>query len=130
MKNSQTSPTEYPEAQMHKSDEIWIPVGTPDHLNIPCLAMGTEWAKKSRVDRITKPEVMLSKINNRAAGWLIEREAKRFVSFYATREYLHPKTAVYQNWLVFRDSKSADDFLESFPELNLKKSEHRKEQNG
>jgi hypothetical protein len=49
-------------SQMHKSDEVWIPVGTPDHLNIPCLAMGTEGAKKSKVYRIVKPTIMLSGI--------------------------------------------------------------------
>ena len=108
---------------MNKPDEIWVPVGTPDHLNIPCLAMGVEGAKKSSVDPIIDPIDILVETGDLAADWLIECEAKQGVGFYETREYLHPKTAVYQNWLVFRDSKTADDFLDLFPELDLKKSE-------
>jgi len=108
---------------MNKSDKIWIPVGTPKHLNIPYFAMPFEKKKKSRVDQIIDPTDMLVEIGSPAADWLIENEAKQFVCFYETREYLHPKTAVYQNWLVFRDQKSANEFLDLFPELNLKKSE-------
>ena len=102
---------------MNKPDEIWIPVGTPDHLNIPYFAMGVDGAKESSVDQIIDPTDMLSEIGSTAADWLIECEAKQFVGFYETREYLHPKTAVYQNWLVFRDRRSADDFLDLFPQF-------------
>ena len=108
---------------MNKPDEIWVPVGKPDHLNIPYFAMGVEGAKKDRVDPIIDPIDMLVETGDLAADWLIECEAKQGVGFYETREYLHPKTAVYQNWLVFRDRRSADDFLGLFPELDLKKSE-------
>ncbi|MGB5216077.1 MAG: hypothetical protein WBN88_20845 [Anderseniella sp.] len=102
---------------MNKPDEIWVPVGTPDHLNIPCLAMGVEESKKSRVDQIIDPIDILVETGDLAADWLIECEAKQFVGFYETREYLHPKTAVYQNWFVFRDQKTADEFFDLFPEF-------------
>jgi len=37
---------------MNKPDEIWVPVGTPDHLNIPYFAMGVPEAKKVLLRRL------------------------------------------------------------------------------
>ena len=102
---------------MNKPDEIWIPVGTPDHLNIPYFAMGVDGAKESSVDQIIDPTDMLSEIGSTAADWLIECEAKQFVGFYETREYVKPKTARYQNWLVFRDRKRQMNSLICFHNL-------------
>ena len=102
---------------------IWKTIGTPTLLNIPYFAMGVEGAKESSVDPIIDPIDILVETGSRAADWLIECRAKQGVGFYETREYLHPKTAVYQNWFVFRDQKTADEFFDLFPEFKLKKSE-------
>ena len=96
---------------------IWRPIGTPTVLNIPYFAMPTKGAKCKATYHITELETVQAELGDLAADWLHENEGKQFLGFYTTREYVMPKAARYQNWLVFRNKKAVDEFFDLFPQF-------------
>lgn len=79
----------------------WSPIGNPNLVNIPYFAMTAAGAKCSAAYPITGLETLQTELGDLAADWLHGNEGKQFLGFYTTREYVMPKTARYQNWLVF-----------------------------
>jgi hypothetical protein len=58
-------------------------------------------------------------VGRRCALWLTGNGGK--VDLIGTRNYLHPKTAVYAHWLAFRPPALADSFLAAWPRYNSEK---------
>ena len=95
----------------------WSPIGNPNLVNIPDFAMTATGAKCSAAYPITGLETLQTELGDLAAAWLHGNEGKQFLGFYTTREYVMPKTARYQNWLVFRNKEASDEFFDLFPQF-------------
>ena len=74
--------------------------------------------------RVTKVTFFITDIKTQqvescdlAADWLHENAGKQCLEFGTTREYVKPKTARYQNWLVFRNLEGSDQFFDLFPQF-------------
>ena len=70
---------------------------------------------------MTEIETLQAELGDLAADWLHENEGKQFLGFYTTREYVMPKTARYQNWLVFRNKKAVGRLPRPVPTVWLTK---------
>jgi hypothetical protein len=55
-------------------------------------------------------------VGRRCAAWVTENRDK--VDLISTRNYLHPKTAVYAHWLAFSDPTLAESFVAAWPRYN------------
>lgn len=96
---------------------IWKPIGSPTLLNIPYFAMPAKGAECRATCLMSDIKTLQAELGDLAATGLHENEDKQFLGFYTTREYVMPKAARYQNWLVFRNKKAVDEFFDLFPQF-------------
>jgi hypothetical protein len=80
----------------------------PDVRHVPYFAMGVPWALEDRaVDIDIDADLDQDKIvGPRCADWITAHRGEDAIRMVATRNYIKPQTALYVNWLLFRDDAS------------------------
>jgi hypothetical protein len=87
----------------------------PEYLNIPYFEMAVPSSRENRFARLNLNSLP-KMVGRRCAAWLTEHRDK--IDLISTRNYLHPKTAVYAHWLAFRDPALPESFLAVWPRYN------------
>jgi hypothetical protein len=95
----------------------------PDPRHIPWFEMAVP---SSLVDRATYIDIEDGLDRNRLVGqrcldWIRARRGDNGIGLVATRNFIEPRTALYVNWLLFRDDTLATQFLEAFPKYQFEK---------
>ena len=95
----------------------------PDARHIPYFAMGVPLALEDRaVDIDIEAGLDQNRIvGRRCADWIRGHRSDNAIGLVATRNYLKPQTALYVNWLLFRDEPLATEFLQTFPKYQFEK---------
>jgi hypothetical protein len=100
-----------------------IMLDRPDPRHILWFAMGVPLALE---DRATDIDIEAGLDQDRIVGrrcldWIRAHRGDNGVGLVATRNYIKPRTALYVNWLLFRDETLATEFLEAFPQYQIEK---------
>jgi hypothetical protein len=92
----------------------------PDSRHIPWFAMGVP---ASLEDRAVNLDIEAGRevVGRRCADWIRAHRRDNAIRLVATRNYIEPRTALYVNWLLFRDDTLATQFLEAFPKYQFEK---------
>jgi hypothetical protein len=95
----------------------------PDARHIPWFAMGVP---SSLEDRAVDIDIEVGLDQNRIVGrrcldWIRAHRGDNGIGLVATRNYIRPQTALYVNWLLFRDEPLATEFLDTFPRYQFEK---------
>jgi hypothetical protein len=95
----------------------------PDARHIPWFAMGVPLALEDRaVDIDIEAGLDQNRlVGRRCADWIRGHRGDNTIGFVATRNYVKPQTALYVNWLQFRDDALATEFLDAFPRYQIEK---------
>jgi hypothetical protein len=100
-----------------------IILNRPDARHIPWFAMGVRSALEDRAVDI-EIEIGLQQnglVGRRCADWIRAHRSDNAIGLVATRNYIKPQTALYVNWLLFRDEPLATEFLNAFPRYQFDK---------
>jgi len=60
-------------------------------------------------------------VGRRYLDWITAHRGEDAIRMVATRNYVEPRTALYVNWLLFRDEALATQFLDAFPRYQFGK---------
>jgi hypothetical protein len=91
----------------------------PDPRHIPYFAMGV---LSSLEDRAVDIDIRHTRIvGRRCLDWVRTHRNDDAIRLLATRNYIKPQTALYVNWLRFRDEALATEFLDAFPKYKFEK---------
>jgi hypothetical protein len=91
---------------------------------------GTSWfamgVPSSLEDRAVDIDIEVGLDQNRIVGrrcldWIRAHRGDNGIGLVATRNYIRPQTALYVNWLLFRDEPLATEFLDTFPRYQFEK---------
>jgi hypothetical protein len=95
----------------------------PDARHIRYFAMGLPWLLQDRAVDIDIEAALDQNrtVGRRCADWIRAHRRDNGIGLVTTRNYVEPRTALYVNWLLFRDDALATEFLVAFPQYNLKK---------
>lgn len=95
-----------------------ILIGTPEALNISCLAMASPSSKESNWFYPKKKSTPLSELlGGTPYRWVAEKQKTHDIKRICTRNYIPVRTAIYANWLVFNDDIVAQEFVTKFPQF-------------
>ena len=95
----------------------------PDPRHIPYFAMGVPSALEDRAVPLDI-EAGLDQnrlVGRRCADWIRAHRGDNGIGLVATRNFVKPQTALYVNWLLFREDTLATQFLDAFPKYQLEK---------
>jgi hypothetical protein len=100
-----------------------IMLDRPDARHIPWFEMGVPSALEDRaVDIDIEGGLDQDRIvGRRCADWIRAHRGDHEIRLVATRNYVEPRTALYVNWLLFRDDTLATEFLQAFPKYQFAK---------
>jgi hypothetical protein len=89
----------------------------PEPLHIPYFAMGHASSRHNGAVPLDVETDLHEKqlVGRRCADWIRARRGESAIRLVATRNYVEPRTALYANWLLFRDESLANEFLHAFP---------------
>jgi hypothetical protein len=95
----------------------------PDARHIPWFAMAVP---SSLEDRATDADIEAGLdhdgiVGQRCLDWIRAHRGDNAIRFMATRNFVEPRTALYVNWLLFRDDALATAFLAAFPRYQFDK---------
>jgi hypothetical protein len=95
----------------------------PDARHIPWFAMAVPASLEDRaVDIDIEAGLDQNRlVGRRCADWIRAHRGDNGIGLVATRNYIKPRTALYVNWLLFRDDALATEFLEPFPQYQIEK---------
>jgi hypothetical protein len=99
----------------------------PDARHIPWFAMGVP---SSLEDRAVDIDIEVGLDQNRIVGrrcldWIRAHRGDNGIGLVATRNYIRPQTALYVNWLLFRDEPLATEFLDTLSALSVREKDRK-----
>jgi hypothetical protein len=95
-----------------------------DPRHIPYFAMGVPSALEDRAADIDMEAGLHQNglVGRRCADWIRAHRGDNAIGLVATRNFVKPQTALYVNWLLFRDDPLAAEFLDAFPQYQFEKT--------
>ncbi len=93
----------------------------PDALHIPYFAMGVPLALEDRAKLISISWTRHRIVGRRYLDWVRAHRGEDAIGLVATRNYIKPQTALYVNWLLFRDEAQARRISGAFPRYQFGK---------
>jgi hypothetical protein len=99
----------------------------PDSRHIPYFAMAHPSTYNDFVVHLDIDTDLHEKriVGRRCADWVRARRDEDAIRLVATRNHVKPRTALYVNWLLFREEALANEFLDAFPQYQFMKRMER-----
>jgi hypothetical protein len=95
----------------------------PDARHVPWFAMGVPLALEDRATDIDIAAALDQDqiVGRRCLDWVRAHRGDNAIRLVATRNFIKPQTALYVNWLLFRDDTLTTEFLVALPQYQFEK---------
>jgi hypothetical protein len=95
----------------------------PTDLHIPYFAMGHPFSYHNGAVPLDIDTDLNEKqlVGRRCADWIRAYRGEDEIRLTSTRNYIEPRTALYVNWLLFREECLGNEFLNAFPRYQIER---------
>ena len=104
-----------------------ILVGRPETRHIMVLAMAAPAIRERQWGDYPLDDSLSRIVSGHVSRWILARRGEQDIEVIWTRNYVARQTNLYAKWLLFRNPDFAEEFLRSFPRLNVQKHIERLE---